>query len=126
MVEINKLIAKGVIEYTEHGKEFISLIFLRSKSDGTSRLILNLKTLDEFLEYHLFKMETVYSVADILQPHCYMACIDLKGAYYSVKISEEDSKYLKIFAKKIFLKFVALPLGSTKDHKAHQTTHSMF
>ena len=126
MVEINKLIAKGVTKYTEHGKEFISPILFRSKSDGTSRLILNLKTLDEFLEYHLFKMETVYSVADILQPHCYMACIDLKGAYYSVKISEEDSKYLKIFAKKIFLKFVALPLGSTKDHKAHQTTYSMF
>ena len=85
-----------------------------------------MKTLDEFLEYHLFKMETVYSVADILQPHCYMACIDLKDDYYSVKIPEEDSKYLKIFARKFFLKFVALPLGSTKDHKAHQTTYSMF
>ena len=81
MVEINKLIAKGVTKYTEHGKEFISPILFRSKSDGTSRLILNLKTLDEFLEYHLFKMETVHSLADILQPHCYMACIDLKDAY---------------------------------------------
>ena len=91
MTEINKLIGKGVIEYTEHEKgEFISPIFFRSKSDGTSRLILNLKTLNEFLEYNHFKMETVHSVPDLIQPHCYMTSIDLKDAYYSVKISEED------------------------------------
>ena len=65
--EINKLIGKGVIESIEHKKgEFISLIFVRSKSDGTSRLILNLKTLNGFLEYNHFKMETVHSVADLI------------------------------------------------------------
>ena len=63
MVEINNIVGKGVIEYTEHEKgEFISPIFFRSKSDGTSRLILNLKTLNEFLEYNHFKMETVHTV----------------------------------------------------------------
>ena len=57
MVEINKLVGKGVIEYTEHEKgEFISPIFFLSKSDGTKRLILNLKTLNEFSEYNHFKM----------------------------------------------------------------------
>ena len=43
-------------------KEFISPIFFRSKSNGTSRLILNLKTLNEFLEYNHFKTETVHTV----------------------------------------------------------------
>ena len=86
MVEINKLVGKGVIEYTEHEKgEFISPIFFRSKSDGTRRLILNLKILNEFLEYNHFKMETIHSVADLIQPHCYMTTIELKDAYYSVK-----------------------------------------
>ena len=47
MVEINKLVGKGVIEYTEHEEgEFITPIFFCSKSYGTSRLILNLKTLN--------------------------------------------------------------------------------
>ena len=83
MVEINKLVGKGVIEYTEHEKgECISPIFFRSKSDGTRRLILNLKILNEFLEYNHFKMETIHSVADLIQPHCYMTTIDLKDAYY--------------------------------------------
>ena len=49
MVEINKPVGEGVIEYTEHEKgEFISPIFFLSKSDGTKRLILNLKPLMNF------------------------------------------------------------------------------
>ena len=34
-----------------------------------------------------------------------------KDAYYSVKISEEDSKNLKFYAGKFFLKFLVLPNG---------------
>ena len=62
--------------------------------DGTRKLILNLKTFNEFLECNHFKMEIVHLVADLSQPHCCMTCIDLKDAYYSVKIPEEDSEYL--------------------------------
>ena len=81
MIEINKLIGKGVIEYTEHEKEeFILPMFFLSKSDGSSRLILNLKTLNEFYEYSHFKMETVHSVANFIERHCYMTSIDLKNA----------------------------------------------
>ena len=110
MVEINKLVGKGVIEYTEHEKgEFISPIFFRSKSDGTRRLILNLKILNEVLEYNHFKMETIHSVADLIQPHRCKTTIDLKDAYYSVNISDEDSKYLKFYVGKNLLKFVVLP-----------------
>ena len=56
-------------------------------------------------------METVDSVADLIQPHCYMTSIDLKDAYYLVKISEEDTKYLKFYKGNFFLKFVVLPNG---------------
>ena len=62
--------------------------------DETRKLILNLKTFNEFLECNHFKMEIEHLVADLIQPHCCMTCIDLKDAYYSVKISEEDSEYL--------------------------------
>ena len=98
MEEINKLVDKGVIVYTEHEKgEFFSPIFFHSKSDGTSRLIMYLKTLNEFLEYNYFKIEAVHLVAELIQPHCYMIGIDFQD-YYSVKISEEESKYLKFYA----------------------------
>ena len=55
-------------------------------------------------------METVHLLVDLVQPHCYMTSIDLKDACYSVKISEEDSKYLNFYAGKNLLKFV-LPNG---------------
>ena len=112
MVETTKLISKYVIEYTQHEKgELITPIFFSSKSDGTSRLMLNLKTLNELLGYNYLKIETVHSVADLIQPYCYMTSIDLKDAYYSVKIPQEDSKHLKFYAGKTFWKFVALSNG---------------
>ena len=49
-VEIDKLLAKGVLEVSspELG-EFVFPIFLRPKQDGPHRMILNLKPLNEFL-----------------------------------------------------------------------------
>ena len=65
--EINKLVCKGVIKYTENEKgELISPILFRSKSVEKSRLILNLKTLNKFLEYNHFKLEVVHSATDLI------------------------------------------------------------
>ena len=47
-------------------------------------------------------MEMIHSLADLIQPHCYMTSTDLKDAYYSVRMSEEDSKYLKLYAGNFF------------------------
>ena len=89
--------------------EFISPIFLRSKPDGTNRVILNLKNLNQPLEYNHFKMETIHPVAHLIQQNYYMLKIDLKDAYYSVQILEKHTKYLKFFAGSKLLKFFMLP-----------------
>ena len=48
--EVNKLLGKGVIVKCEYEPvEYISPIFLREKTDGTQRLILNLKHLNKYL-----------------------------------------------------------------------------
>ena len=61
--ENNRLLQKGVIKesHNEH-EEFISPIFLRPNPDGSYRTILNLKTFNEFVEYHHFKMDALESV----------------------------------------------------------------
>ena len=57
--EISKLLLKGVIERTGHtGNGFVSNVFVRPKKDGTYRMILNLKSLNEFLVYQHFKWTT--------------------------------------------------------------------
>ena len=59
--EITKLLEKGVIIPCESEQgEYISTVFVRPKKDGNYRMILNLKQLNSFVEYHHFKMDTPY------------------------------------------------------------------
>ena len=94
--EINKLLSKGVITKASHSVgEFISTIFTRPKNEGSHRLILNLKKLNEYIVYHHFKMDSLQSAVQLMKPNCWMAVLDLKDAYYSVPIATEDRKYLR-------------------------------
>ena len=95
-LEIEKLLNKDVIVpcACEEG-EFVSSIFTRPKKDGTLRMILNLKSLNKFVTYHHFKMDTIWTAIRLMTPGCYMASIDLKDAYYSVPIHTDFQKYVK-------------------------------
>lgn len=110
--EINKLLVKGVIIPTTHEPgEFISTIFLRPKPDGTHRMILNLKKLNESVVYRHFKMDTLWTVVRMMKPNCYMASIDIKDAYYSVPVADSDKKYLKFEWHDTLYKFSCFPNG---------------
>ena len=91
--EINKLLQKEVVKLTSHEPgQFISTIFLRPKPDGTHRMILNLKKLNESVKYEHFKMDTLWTVIRMRKHNCYMASFDSKDAYYSVPIADTDQK----------------------------------
>lgn len=110
--EIDKLVTKGVIVETNHcGKEFLSTIFIRPKKDGSYRLILNLKNLNEHVEYQHFKMDTLQSAVRLMTPNCYMASVDLRDAYYSVPIHREHQKYLRFRWQGKLFQFTCLPNG---------------
>ena len=95
-MEIDKLLIKGVISETTHCRsEYISTIFVPPKKDGGHRLILNLKSLNEHVEYHHFKMDTLQSEIRLMTPNRYMASVDLRDAYYSMPIHIDDQKYLR-------------------------------
>ena len=109
--EINTLIKKSVIEKSNHESgEFISPIFLRKKREGF-RLILNLKELNQYLDTIHFKMDTIYSVKDLITPNCFMSSIDLKDAYYTVPIQEDYQKYFKFIFQGNLFNFTCLPNG---------------
>ena len=110
--EIYRLLNKGMIKISSHEKgEFISPIFLTQKSDGGYRLILNLKQLNKYIPYVHFKMDTVEKVLTLVTNGCYFAKIDIKDAYYSVKINELSQKYLKFIYKGKLYQFTCLPNG---------------
>ncbi len=110
--EIEKLLKSGVIEKTfpEPG-QVLSPIFLKEKPDGSYRMILNLKRLNEDVVYEHFKMDTLETILNLVDKGSFMTTIDIKSAYYAVKIHPEHHKYLKFTHRNIMYQFVCLPNG---------------
>lgn len=79
------------------------------KKDCRYRIILDLSELNECIEYHHFKMDTLNTVVDLITPGCYMASIDLKDAYYTVPIAESHRNFLKFRWGRSLWQFKALP-----------------
>ena len=93
---IRKLIQKGVIMKVKYSPgQIASAIFLLPKKDGTFRLILNLKRFNEFVTHHHFKMDSLQAIIKLVTPNCFMASTDMKDAYYSIPVKNEDRKYLR-------------------------------
>ena len=111
-VEIKNLLRKGVIKESQHEEgEYISPIFLTPKSDGSFRMILNLKKLNDHMPHIHFKMETIKSVLNLVTPNCYIAKIDVKNSYYSTPILPEHQKFLKFSLQGKLYKSTCLPNG---------------
>lgn len=110
--EIQKLLDKGVIVPTQHeGGEYISPICVANKKDGSYRMILNLKSFNQHVEYQHFKMDSVWTAIRLMTPNCYMASVDLKDAYYSVPIAKPHQKYLKFELNNMLFQFTCFPNG---------------
>ena len=63
--EVKKLWRKGVnVQCFRETGDFVSTVFTRQKKTGTFGTLLNLKYLNEFVQYQQFKME---SLLDILK-----------------------------------------------------------
>ena len=112
--EIEKLLIKGVIiESEEEQGQFVSNVFLRPKKDGGFRMILNLKPLNKYINFHHFKMDSVHTCAALMTPNAYMASLDLQDAYYSVPIVKPDQKYLKFRWNGILYQYTCMAMGLT-------------
>ena len=54
-----------------------------------------IKALNQYLHTQHFKMESIYTLRDILKQGDYMRKIDLKDAYFNKKIHPNHKKFLK-------------------------------
>ena len=110
--EVQSLLSHGVIKVSSHENvEYVSPIFLTPKRDGGHRMILNLSQLNDFIKYEHFKMDNIKTVLNLITPNCYMCKIDLKDAYYSIKIDEAFQKYLKFCWEEVLYQYVCYPNG---------------
>jgi hypothetical protein len=96
--EVEKFIQKQIIERVN--ENFVITLFIQTfscgpKKDGYFRIILNLKKLNEFVDNFHFKMETLMSALSLIRPNCWFSSLDIKDAYYSVKIHSSSRPFLR-------------------------------
>ena len=88
--------------FDEH--QYISPIFtVPKKNKSEYRMILNLKELNEYIEPYHFKMETFESALKLIKPFSYFASIDLRHAYYSINMAENDQRFYDSNGGKTFI-----------------------
>ena len=110
--ELENLLDKKIIKRSHHEEnEFVSSIFSRPKPDGSIRVIINLKPLNQYIRKLHFKMDTIKTVLRQVTPGCYMATLDLKHAYHSVKIDDRYQRYLKFEHGQKLFQYTCYPNG---------------
>ena len=112
--EIIDFTRKGIIEpvVDTDPDEFISNIFVRPKSDGGIRVILNLKPFNlRYVDKIHFKMESLKSAVNAMTVNCYFASVDLKEAFFSVKVRKIDRKFFRFYWRGQKYQFTALVMG---------------
>ena len=75
-------------------------------------MILNLSWLNEYIAYQHFKMDTFEKTLTLISRNTFMGYIDLRHAYYSVSIAEEQQKYFRFYWQGNLYQFTACPNGS--------------
>lgn len=109
---VNRLLSIGAIVQVEACQsEFISCIFPVPKSNGSYRLVMNLKPLNKFIQYNHFKMEDWRTVVHLLEKGMYMAKVDLQDAYHLVPMGTRSRKYLRFIWNEKRYEYVCLPFG---------------
>ena len=61
--------------------EFISPIFVPPEWDGGHRLILSLKSLNEYIDIEHFKIQGLKEILKLVERNCDMVALDIKDAY---------------------------------------------
>ena len=107
---IAKNLENRVIEISNE-KGSISPIFFKSKADGSARMILNLKNLNEDITYTHFKMCTFNDARNIVDKNDYMITIDLKSAYDCLLIHKESRGMLQFRAFNKTFNYRGFPNG---------------
>lgn len=120
--EIDKLVDLKVIKETQRQvHQIISPIFLRKKKNGEYRMVINLEKLNKHIAYKHFKMENFEPAVRLINMGDYMASVDVRHAYYTVKIAEEQQKYLCFKWKGKIYQFTCLANGISTIHQIDET-----
>jgi hypothetical protein len=110
---IDKLLAKGAIEEVTNLNSLghYSILFLRRKTSGDFRPILDLKVLNKCIVNSKFRMESARSIQEAMKPDEWACSIDLTDAYFHIPVNKGFRKYLRFAVLGKAYQYRALPFG---------------
>ena len=86
-LEVQKMLQKGAIRSASFNpRQFVSNLFIIPKKSGDLRPVINLKPLNEFVQYHHFKMEGLNTLLDFLSGSEFFTTVDLKDVCFTIPI----------------------------------------
>ena len=108
-----QLINKNAVEPVENQNSlgFYNRLFLVPKPNNRWRPVLDLSTLNTFLNTGSFKMETPETIRTSLQAGEWVTSIDFKDAYFHIPIHSQSRKYMRFHLQGRSYQFKALPFG---------------
>ena len=78
-LKVQKMLQKGAIRHvSSHPRQFVANLFIIPKKSGDLKPVINLKPLNEFVQYHHFKMEGFNTLLDLLSGSEFLTTTDLK------------------------------------------------
>ena len=108
-----QLVNRNAVEPVENQNSlgFYNWLFLVPKPNNRWRPILDLSTLNTFLNTESFKMETPETIRTSLQAGEWVTSIDFKEAYFHIPIHSQSRKYMHFHFQGRSYQFKALPFG---------------
>ena len=108
-----QLINKNEVEPVENQNSlgFYNRLFLVPKPNNRWRPVLDLSTLNTFLNTESFKMETPETIRTSLQAGEWVTSIDFKDAYFYIPIHSLSRKYMRFHLQGRSYQFKALSFG---------------
>ena len=108
-----QLINKNAVEPVKNQNSlgFYNRLFLVPKPNNRWRPVLDLSTLNTFLNTESFKMETPETIRTSLQAGELVTSIDFKDVYFHIPIHSQSRKYMRFYLQGRSYQFKALPFG---------------
>ena len=108
-----QLTNKNALEPAENQNSlgFYNQLFLVPKPNNRWRPILDLSTLNTFLNTESFKIETPETIRTSLQLGEWVTSIEFKDAYFHIPIHSQSRKYIRFHIQGRSYQFKALPFG---------------
>ena len=108
-----QLVNKNAVEpvANQNSLGFYNRLFLVPKPNNRLRPVLDLSTLNTFLNTESFKMETPETIRTSQQSGQWVTSIDFKDAYFHIPIHSPSRKYMRFHIQGQSYQFKALPFG---------------